>query len=215
MSNIINEDIENEFITFSEARKKYIEEKEQEINMLTLRLREIFKHYSNPKLNDSNFRLSLGLIFSQIVEMKEKLHKLSFTIKALNKLNNVTEIKRIRNKETGKIKLIPIRYDYYKDKDNINLHLNMTNEEVEEINKKNKELSKKHWTELKKIKYETIQQMGNIIINSNQDDKKDRSHIEFFELLSTITGNKRQAENYTKLIFKKAPKHKTIKELTK
>jgi hypothetical protein len=211
MSNIINEDIENQFITFSEARKKYIEEKEEEINMLTLKLRNIFKHYSNPKLNDSEFRLSLGIMFNQIAEMKNKLHKLSFAIKALNKLNTITEIKQIINKETGKKKTIPIRYDYYKDKENINLHLKMTNDEVEKINKKNKELSKKHWTELKTIKYEQIHQMGNIIINFNQDDKKDKSHIEFFELLSSILDNKRQAEKYTKLIFKKAPKHKTMK----
>ena len=35
MSNTTSEEIENQFITFSEARKKYIEEKEKEINILT------------------------------------------------------------------------------------------------------------------------------------------------------------------------------------
>lgn len=208
MSNTINEEIE---ITFSEARKIYIEKKQEQIDKLTLRLRKLFKHYSNPKLNDKYFRLSLGLMFSQIVEMKETLHKLSFTIKALNKLDEIVKISQTSNEETGKKKAPKIaRYDYYKDKDNINLHFNMTNDEVEKINKKNKEPSKKHWTESKKIKYETIQQMGNIIINFNQDDKKDRSHIEFYELLSLILGNKRQAERYTRLIFGKAPKHKAI-----
>lgn len=155
-------------------------------------------------------------MFNQIVEMKDKLHKLSFTIKALNKLDTVVEISQIRNKETGNKKAPKLaRYEYYNDKDNIYLHFDMTNDEVEKINKKNKERSKKHWTELKEIKYKQIHQMGNIIINFNQDDKKDKSHIEFFELLSSILDNKRQAEKYTKSIFKKAPKHKTNKELTK
>lgn len=213
MSNIINEEIE---ITFSEARKIYIREKKEQRASLTLELRNIFKHYSNPKLNDKYFRLSLGLMFSQIVEMKETLHKLSFTIRALNKLDEIVNISQTSNEETGKKKAPKIvRYDYYKDKDNINLHFNMTNDEVEKINKKNKELSKKHWTEIKKIKYKQIEQMGNIIINFNSADKKNKSHIEFFELLSSILENKRQAESYTKLIFKKAPKHKTTKELLK
>ena len=74
MSNITSEEIE---ITFSEAKKRFIEELSTEINVLTLELRNIFKHYSNPKLNDSEFRLSLGIMFNQIAEMKNKLYKLS------------------------------------------------------------------------------------------------------------------------------------------
>lgn len=203
-------------LTFSEARKKYVEELEKEINELTLKLKNIFKGYSNPKLNDVQFRIKLGLMFEQIVEMKNELHKLSFTIKALYKLDKTVDLVSSRNKKTGNL-IAPklIRYDYYKDKENINLHLNMTNDEVEKINKKNKELTKKHWTELKTIKYEQIHQMGNIIINFNPDDKKDKSHTEFFELLSSILDNKRQAGKYTKLIFGKSIKHRTKAELTK
>ncbi|MDD3008035.1 MULTISPECIES: hypothetical protein [Arcobacteraceae] len=213
MSNIINEEIE---ITFSEAKKRFIEELSTEIENLHNDLQNTFKAYSNPNRNAYNQNIYLRFDFDNTIYKRNRLHKLFFVIESLNKLDEIVKISQTSNEETGKKKAPKIvRYDYYKDKDNINLHFNMTNDEVEKINKKNKELSKKHWTEIKKIKYKQIEQMGNIIINFNSADKKNKSHIEFFELLSSILENKRQAESYTKLIFKKAPKHKTIKELTK
>ena len=199
---------ENELITFSEAKNKFIEEINKEIEKLNKELKDVFKAYSNSKRNSYNQNILLGLDFNNTTYKVNRFNKLFFVIKSLNKLDSITSITNTNDTKTGKKKIGKvIRYDYYDDKENVDIHLKMNNDEVEQVNQKNKKTSKKHWTEHKKIEYKSIIKMGNILINFNNENKNDKSHINFYELLLSILNNKRQAEKYTRLIFNKAPKH--------
>ncbi len=213
MNNIISEDEKNEFITFSEAKKRFIEELEQEIEKLHNELQKKFIAYANPNKSAYEQNIYLSFDFEDTIYKRNRLNKLFFVISSLKKLDTITSTSSTRKDKKGNIidkRTSPaciklVHNDGYKHIQT--LRFDMNQQEIEDINKKNKELSKFHWSEKKKIKYSLIYEMGNIIINFNKDDTKDKSHIEFYNLLYSILGNKDQTEKYTQLILGKSPKH--------
>lgn len=189
-------------------KKRFIKELNREIEKLHIDLQKTFKAYANPNRNAYNQNIYLRVDFDDTIYKRNKLHKLFFVIESLRKLDFIVYVTQSINKKTGKIKAPKIIRPFtFKKYENFNPRFDMTKKEIEEINKKNKDFTKLHWSEEVKIKYEIIHQIGNMIISSN--------HKDFYNLLYSLLENKEQTEKYTRLIFGKSIKHKTKAELAK
>ncbi|MDN5064002.1 hypothetical protein [Aliarcobacter butzleri] len=205
MSNIINENIENEFITFSEAKKRFIDELYNEINKLHIELQKDFKAYSNSNLNEMNLHIFLAMTFDEIIYKRNRFHKLFFVIQSLNKLDTIATIgKTIKDKKGNFLEKTVIQSEQYvfkKGYKNIKLHNNMNADDYKKVQEDLKKLSQFHWSEEIKIKYSVICRLGDFIINNN--------YTEFYNLLyGSVLYNKDQTEKYTRLIFGISPKHR-------
>ncbi len=206
MNNITSKGIENQFMTFSEAKTKFIKVLNKEIEKVHIDLQEVFNAYSNKKRNAYEQNIYLSFDFTNTIDKKNRLSKLFSVINNLNKLDTIAYTTQSIDK-SPKIE----RFVYFKKNENFILNFNMNEKEIKEVNKKNKDLTKFHWGEKETIKYSVIVTMGEILINFNKDNNKDNSHIKFYNLLFSILNNKQQTAKYTKLIFGKAPKHEINK----
>lgn len=200
MSDITSEEIENQFIIFSEAKKRFIEELENGITELHKILKNKFRACADlKKAKDLHCLLAFDF---DMIDYINTFNKKFFIIESLNKLDKVIEIKKIRD-NTGKLKAPQIiQYTNHKDYKNNKFHWEMTKKEIEKINNIN---LTPHWSDTEKIKYSSMQKIAETISKNE--------YKEFYDLLYSILKNKELTEKYTRLIFKKAPKHKTKEEL--
>lgn len=205
MKKTINENVENEMMTFSEAKNKFISTIGQEIEKLHYELQTKFNAYANQKRNAFQQNIYLSVDFEDTIYKVNRLKKLFFVIESLKKLDLIATIQKTRNEDGTVILKKPIKYVYKHGYSNINLSHKMTDDKVKDINDKLKELSQFHWSNELKVKYSFIEDLGNAIINNR--------HEEFYNLLFRLLKNKDQTSKYTKAIFKKGIKNRTKEEL--
>jgi len=188
-------DKENICITFDEAKIKFIEQLENEIEKIAINLKKIFKVYSYEKRSPWDLNIILGFDFDETIRYQEQLKKSYFVIQSLKKLDLIKINKYDKHRVFS---TLPI---YSKNGYNsIVLPQNPTNDNIRKIQLQLSSLKKLHWSNTKKIKYSTMEELGELIINNK--------YIEFQNLMNLIVENKILSEKYTRLIFGKAKKHK-------